>query len=146
MLTGHLHRCVQTASCLLCRCRSQLDPSQPRSDSRPAILAECCATVGAGHSLGTAPCDRGHAQSMGLGDGSWPRGPAFGWQAQSRHRGLLWSLAQLGLGLWLVVLGCSVVSAMFSLSIEFVDTFHSIFKVLRGEINQMLSGITFAWW
>lgn len=35
---------------------------------------------------------------------------------------------------------------MFSVSIEFVNTFHSVFKVLHGEIKQMLSWITFACW
>jgi len=31
-----------------------------------------------------------------------------------------------------------------SVSVEFVDNFHSLFKVLHGELKQMLPGITFA--
>lgn len=137
---------MQTAVRLLCLCRSQLDPSQPRSDSRPAFVAERCAAVGARYRLGhgtlqTRPCSEHGAPRLSTADLRMclemaARVPAP-WAAAEPG-------VRLGLGLSPIVLGRSAIGSMLSLSIEFVDTFYPIFKVFHGEIKQMLSGLTFA--
>lgn len=74
-------------------------------------------------SSGTAPCESSRVQGTGLGSHQ-QLSAKMCLQTAGRVLGLLGSTVQLGL----IVPGLSVGSAMSSLSTEFVNAFHFIFK------------------